>query len=289
MSDEEQPLNEMETILTAGMACAGAEARRFDVDGIPMMLLDGTRGTRHARVLDEALRLADERATTPRRREGQSSHHELDSFCAYVNRFKCEHSVVWADLERAKVLAILNYHPKGPEPDSTGWGDHRAQYLCPLSPQWVKRSGINGKPMTQVDFAEFIDENLHDLGGGKGTEYPEPMKILEMARQLAVYTKGTHKRTIHPTTGDHELVCSQETTSNSTPIPRAFELRIPVFQGGELWSVEVRIQLRIREGQAVFTLNLHRVVELEREAFGEVCTKVAEAVDLPLFAGTPEG
>lgn len=143
--------------------------------------------------------------------------------------------------------------------------------------------------MSQADFAELLDENLDDLGGGTGTDYPEPMKVLEMARQLAVHTKGTYKRTIHPTTGDHNLVCRQETESSSTPIPRAFELRIPVFQGGDLWSVEARIQLRIIDGQAAFALHLHRWVEIEREAFGEVCTKVAAAVDLPLFMGTPEG
>lgn len=282
----ESNCNQTESAIIVGKEAAGAEPRRFEVEGIPMILVDDDQG---AMVMSEAINLADLRAPGPRRRKGTSRHAELDSFCEYVNRFKCDDSVVWSDVEAMQLCAQLNYHPGGPKPDSTGWGDHRALYLCPPSPQWRKWSEMHDRTMNQVAFAEFIDENLHDLAGGKGTEYPEPMTVLEMARKLQVHTKGTYKRTIHPTTGDHELVCTQETESSSTPIPRAFQIGIPVFEGGEVWSIEVRIMLRVRDGQALFTLQPHRMPDILREAFGEVRDKAETAVELPVFSGTPEG
>jgi uncharacterized protein YfdQ (DUF2303 family) len=144
--------------------------------------------------------------------------------------------------------------------------------------------------MTQSAFADWIDQNMEDLTSerGKETGFPPPVAVLEMARSLQIHTKGRYERQINPTTGDHSLVCKQESESSSTPIPRAFLLALPVFEGGEFYRVEARIRLQMRDGAPLFTYVLHRRAEIERDAFGSVRKQVALEGKVQVFAGRPE-
>jgi len=272
----------------SGAVKAGAEAADIATrtgkcqhggDEVPVVLLaDGQK----LAVPTEALDLLEARAPAPRRRIGTARHDEIQSFCDHVNRFKSEHSAVFASAEHVRLDAVLDYHPA----DGSAWCSHRSIYTCPLSDPWKAWTGGHGEAMSQDDFAAFVDDHLDDLIAGDG--YPAPAKVLEMARDLAVHTKGTFERRVHPTTGDFVHVCKQETSSESTQIPRAFLLALPVFVGGELFKVEAKIRFRVRGGNASFSYELHRHTEVLRAAFADVRAKVALACELPVFAGTPE-
>jgi uncharacterized protein YfdQ (DUF2303 family) len=140
--------------------------------------------------------------------------------------------------------------------------------------------------MSQEAFADFIDEHFPDLIGEEG--FPQPMAILEMARNLTINTRGTFTKQLHPTTGDINLVCRQETESTSTVVPRAFLLAIPVFIGGERWRVEARVKVRVNEGRAHIGYELHRADEIRRGAFEQVRDAARAQTSLPVFAGSPE-
>ena len=232
-------------------------------------------------------------APAPRRRMGTAMHQELESFVEHVKRFASTSSVIWANVETVMLTAVFDYHPprvQGDDKSPAAWCQHRAVYVCPKAPAWLRWMAANDRWMTQEVFAAFIEDLLDDLTSGKdGDAYPAPIAVLEMARGLQLHTKGRFSRKLDPRSGDYSIICQQETESSSTEIPRAFLVALPVFVGGELYRIEARVRCRIQDGVPQLSYVLHRAVEVERDAFGDVRAKAAEGTGLPVFAGTPEG
>lgn len=265
--------------VAAGVALAKAEDRVLFIDAIPIAIVpEGYQ----VEVLERALALSDERSEHPRRRRGVSTLTELDAFLAHALLFKTSDSVVFADNAALKLTAVYDYHAH----DRPAWCQHRGVYACPKSPAWVRWMARHEKALTQDQLGDILEEDLEDLVSQDG--FPKPIELLEMARNLRLHTTGKFERKVDPTSGSFALVCKQETESTSTPIPRAFLLGIPVFDGGDHYRVEVRIKLKMVEGTPRFSLTMHRYTEIERDAFGVVRQVVHDKTGLPVLAGAPE-
>jgi len=256
-------------------------AKEIDDDGIPLVLLSNGQSLQIPTGLRAAI---DVRAAHPRRKTGKSTHHEEPSFCAHVVRNKAPDSAIWANAEKPCIEAIYDYHgPHGQEP---GWGQHRAVYTLPLSSEWVLWTSGDGKQLTQDAFAEMLDARMEDLASVDG--HARPLELLEMARSLQIHTAGTFKRSLNPTTGESSLVCKTEHGQESTKIPRAFCLGIPIFRGGSLYQVECRIAFRLTDQGPRFSYTIHRRAELMQTAVGESVARIADVTKVPVFWGVPE-
>lgn len=271
--------NQMETVIKSAKASVVANDRFAISRGIPVSI--GRDG--EVRVMKDLLCEVEDRMENPARRKGQSRHTELESFIEHINRNKEERTTIWADVDSCSFSAIYNDHPAGDDPSKAGWGDHGAKYSCPLSPEWQAWLDSAGRDFTQSLFAQWVDERMDDLI--EADDCPKPIELLEMARNLQVFTKGVFAKKIDPTTGQYALECKQEHTKESTAIPRKFMTALRIFDGGDQYRVEIRLQFRVRDGQSWFSYSVHRSEELKRDAFGEMRTKIAETTDRPVFAG----
>jgi uncharacterized protein YfdQ (DUF2303 family) len=253
---------------------------------VPVATLDQGEGGVRVAVLTDALAELDKRAAYPRRREGTFKLTELESFIAYINRYKDEHTTIaWADSERCQVTTVFDDHSGGGDTTNASWRAHRAVYSCPRSAEWQAWCEQDGRAMPQEKFGDFIEARLEDLRSADG--YPKPLDVLAMARHLVVRSKGTFERQVNPTTGEGILVNKLENDTDSTVIPRAFVLGIPVFEGGDAYQVEARVRFAITEGRAAFSYTLHRRKEIERDAFADVRAKVVASTSVVLLAGSP--
>lgn len=274
--------SEIKAAFQCGVDATTIENRTKIIDDIPVAVIGPKQ---RITVLDDVITLKENRAEKPRRRQGTATHRELASFIAHVNRFKSEHSTIWANIDRMRVTAVLNYHPA----DDVAWCDHRSTYQCPRSEPWKVWSKKEGTWFRQASFADWVEERFDDITSGTKEEgFPAPLDLLAMARNLQIFTQGTFKRKIDQTTGERELVCTQEHSENSTKIPQAFLLQLPVFEAGTVYRIEARIRFRLRDGVAEFSYRLHRRTEIERDAFGDVRDQIGKETNLPLFAGAPE-
>jgi uncharacterized protein YfdQ (DUF2303 family) len=271
-----------EVIKTAGDAVP-IEPRIGHVETIPFVIL---RPGEKVAVLEEALAALECRADSPIRRSGVSTHTELASFIEHANRFKEKESVVWADIGRVQLVVVFNADPAGSNAKKAGWGDHRSQYTCPRSPEWLAWTRTAGISMSSEKFAAFIDKHMDNLTDGEGAA--SPIALMETARNLQIFTKGTFLKRVNPETGEYHMVAKEEhDKENSTKIPRKFCLALRVFEGGELYRVEARIQFAINDGCPSFSFDLHRADEILRDAFSDVRDEVKKETELPVFAGTP--
>jgi uncharacterized protein YfdQ (DUF2303 family) len=269
----------------AGAAAADAESRIVDIsmheDGISVPVAIVPADMRVA-VIHEALEAIERRQLAPSRCKGIATLTELDSFIAHVNRFRTDESVVFAD--KNQLTAVYDYHAHG----APQWCAHRAVYTCPLSKAWLRWTNVVASPLRQEALADFLDEHLDDLTSPEAPGDATPVLMLEVARNLAIHTRGTFQRKINPTTGEHTMVCKEEHGESSTKIPPRFFLALPVYEGGVLYRVEVRIHFRLKEGVPLFTLIMHRSEEIVLDAFKAIRAAVIEQTGLAIFAGSPE-
>ncbi len=140
--------------------------------------------------------------------------------------------------------------------------------------------------MTQEVFADWLDERMDDLASSE--DGPEPIEMLEMARSLQIYTKGTFIKEINPENGTSMMVCKEEQSAESTKIHRSFFCGLRIFEGGALYSVEMRVKFKLAEGRPKFSYSIHREEELVSDAFMEMRVKIEEETERPVFAGSAE-
>ncbi len=225
----------------------------------------------------------DARRPGPARREGITQLTEVDSFIAYLKDWGSAQTVIYADTTALRLTAVLDEHPRGPA--GTAWRKHRAVYNCPRAAEWLAWTGQADHPMAQAAFGDWIEARLEDLVAADGM--PKPTEMLTVARQLHIKTKGEFRRDINPVNGDSILINKHETTEGSTQIPRAFMIGIPCFEGGDRYQLEARLRFALQDGVPMFSFTLHRCKEIERDAFGEVRSKVATETGMLVLAGTP--
>ena len=68
----------------------------------------------------------------------------------------------------------------------------------------------------------------------------------------------------------------------------AFLLAIPVFRGGDLYQIAVRLRYRVQGGAVSWSFELHGADRSFDHAFREACEDARARTELPLFYGQPE-
>lgn len=273
--------SEARAIIEAAQASVEIDKRHAAINGVPVGLINGD-----LRVLTSVLEAEDARAAAPRRLRGTAKHTTLESFIGHVDRFKDEHSALWADDN--SITCIFDYHA----PRSPRWGQHRAIYTAPLSPQWKLWTGAADKLMSQDAFGDLLDLNLGDIAAPQNEEdrqkgFASPSVLANIARSLQITARKFHERKLNPSTGEQTLVFREEHEESSTKIPPGFLLGIPVFVDGKLYRVEARLRIKVDNG-VKFGFLLPDDERILRDAYGEVRKQVAAATALPLFVGSPE-
>jgi uncharacterized protein YfdQ (DUF2303 family) len=267
------------------------------------------RPTREGVVAQSVKGLLEEYRRLPERRTGQAKLETLESFIAHVNRFRSEASALFAHAAisdgviGASLVAVIDYHAAGHDSPAS-WGKHRASYEFPISENlsaWVEGQG---KWLTQRDFAEFLETRLEDvlapehagptaaqLAEQLGLEYASPSKLAELSRGLKVRVDGRVTSAINLSSGETQIAFKTEhQDENGAPlrVPPAFVIGVSMFEGGDRFTVVVRLRYRVKDGAVIWSYQLHRLSDVFRMAFREACALAGSKTTLPLFYGTPE-
>jgi len=256
--------------------------------------------------LESVGKFCDENRDKPRRRMGTACLSDIASLVDHVKRFKDEDSVIFANTDRANpsMTAVLDYHRKTAAGDPR-FGQHRSQYLFPMSAEWKAWTQINGKEMIQAGFAEFIETCIVDVLDPKTAmdaakafadkcdiEFAQPSKLLQLSRGLAVHAGVKVANTINLASGEKQIIFEETHTDEKgepLKVPGAFLVGIPVFRSDARYQVCVRLRYRKREGGVlVWVLDLWRHEDVFDHAILQACEKVKKDTGLPLLVGTPE-
>jgi len=205
----------------------------------------------------------------------------VDTFCAYVTKFKTEATAIFADQKSFSLVGIIDYHM----PSAAAFRDHRVSYSAPRSLEWETWRGSNAKKMTQADFAQFIEDNVVDIRAPAGAD------VLEVARSLQAKKAVEFSSGIRLADGAQQFTYNETVDGSSRngtlKVPEEFTLGIPVFFGGQLYEVRARLRYRIEGGKLSMWYELYRWQHIEQDAFAAVRGEVGNGTGVTVWEATP--
>lgn len=220
----------------------------------------------------EDLELFDD---NPRRIRQKVLTHTARSFCKYVKEFKTETTVIFANKSAQAFEAHLEYHDSVEQ--TASWNGHKVTYTCPIDLRWKTWTGSDGKSMSQVEFARFIENNLPDIVSPSGSD------MLTISKALQAKKSVDFKSDQRLSNGDIQFTYNETTTATSgagsLEVPEEFTLGIPVYEGGQAYEVKARLRYRINEGKLSMWYELIRPERMQEDAFQNVMDEITKATD----------
>lgn len=203
--------------------------------------------------------------------------HTPRSFVEYVNRFGTEETVVYVDIDKDRVTAILDHTING----GPGWKEHRAEYAPILTTDAERLFDNVNRYLSRGAMV-----NLLDSVKGRVVE-PDTAALLELAQQFNV------NRTLEFTEG-HRLRDGQRTIkfmetqtatggSGDIAIPDEVVFELPIHEGGVDWRIETEFRYLLDEdGDLSVALVFHRKSDLLRDATRRIVSDIEVGLDSAL-------
>lgn len=236
----------------------------------------------------------------PRRAQADRIVYDAASFATYLHRHEGAATEVYADVQDARVVGILDSHEAIMDTvlGAPGWQSHRITLQLTKSPSWLAWEKHDGEFLPQAEFAEFAELQAADVRD------PSPADLLELAQQMEI-TKGvafeggqrladgqtrlTYKETIEARAGQR----------GELEIPSTLRLALKPYIGGPTYAVVARFRYRLRGQQLVLGYVLERPDVIQDLAFADVVESLREgqptkddvpgfeAINAPIFMGKP--
>ncbi|APX83795.1 hypothetical protein BV511_03050 [Methylorubrum extorquens] len=261
--------------------------------------------------------------TKPAFREGTAQAGTIDSFIALVNRHASADTAIFVDAnwKAPKLLAVVDYHARSGNDDyaeqepvrtNAEAGEdalarncrHRIAYAFPLSEAWQLWVGKDGAWFDQAEFAEFLEDHIHEIAAPLATMHAEievaerlrtriasPAEIMDLARGLDVKVGAAVKNRVKLSSGETQFVFEQthhDSEGRELTVPGLFILSVPIFYRDEAVRLPVRLRYRVAGGSIKWSFQMNRPDEAVDATVRDIVEQVTQNTGLPVYDGAPE-
>jgi len=261
----------------SALADSAAQAERLELGGY--YAITSRDGSLHRIDLT-----GDEHRDRPKRKAGTVVVRDVTSFATYwAKHADPAASEVYADRQERKVTAVLDAHRE----DVADWRGHRLVLGLRHSSAFTAWTGKDGQPMSQEQFAEFLEDNRVDIAD------PPAAAMLEIASSLQASTKAEFAAGIRLADGQRKLSYVEQTSASAgargdLTIPEVITLHLPVFEGASTADqLTARFRYRINGGKLALHYVLDRPADVVAAAFEGIIAEIADACTTPVLRGTP--
>lgn len=230
----------------------------------------------------------------PYRERGEIRFQKLGSLLDYANRHHDGASTaIFADSETSHVRAVLDWHAPDSDGGGTcpGWGDHCLDYELKFTREFADWTGISGRPLTQTQFAEFLEEHYRDI------YLPEPAALIESVSRLSGKRNTSFESAKRLDNGDVSIEWKEDTQLSNAAFPSRFTIRVPIYRGAEkatTFDINALLRYRINDGKLSFEVKLLHVDGIRDDAFDQVLSEITRTVgswdddkkSTPIYVGT---
>jgi uncharacterized protein YfdQ (DUF2303 family) len=196
-----------------------------------------------------------------------------DALKGYLNRFKNDTSIMFADVTASRIVGAIDYHNK----DKAAHVSHKATLDLPHSEEWKIWTGINGQLKPQLEFARFIEENAPDI------KAPDAATLLEAVRDLQARRNVNFIQAVRTSSDNESFEFTDNTearTKGDLELPTKMVLSIPVYFGDPDVEVPAFLRWKLDEGKLLLGIKLHRAEHIRQAAFNLIVTDAAEKTSL---------
>lgn len=227
--------------------------------------------------------LVEKAQPTPNRKRGTVQLKDVASLLAYcADQAASDVGYLYADPDKRCITAIFNDQRATGAP---GWRDHRAEFGAEYTPEFKNWLDKNKVVMTQSEFAEFIEDNLADLGA-------DSVKLLDVATTLQAKTDINFASAKHLQNGQVQLQYTETTHASAgvggaLEIPKVFTLGLRIFKNGGGYKLAARLKYRLHAGGVKFWFELDRPERSVEDAFAGYVASIREQSGYQVLMGTP--
>lgn len=266
-----------ETDAVAKLARESAKAHTIKTENGREFLITPV-GSAQAEISDEH----SLKVTTPRYIRQSVTVQTADSLVEYVNRFKGENTLLFADIGSNLIVAQIDYHA----PDRATNTAHSARLALPFSEEWGVWTAFSGKLKPQLEFARFIEENGADIRA------PDAAELLEAVRDLQAHRKVSFIKAVRTASENESFDYKDESgavTKAGIELPTKFKLGIPVYFGEAETEVFAFLRWAIdpEKGGLSLGIQLHRAEHVRQAVFKQIVIAAADRTACQAVFGKP--
>lgn len=267
-------------ILAAGTSLAEVQKSPLN-DGVPFVVVPEGYKVEHVTERDES----------PARATGIVKLRDANSFVTYFNRQKRTESLIYASLDPAKILGVIDDHLAYDDALSgdhwakgANWRGYRVEFAVPASREWKTWTGKDRHPLSQLELAELIEDNLPDIIS------PDGSTMLSVALNFEASKEGNFVSAARLQDGSTNFVWKEDinATGNKIAMPSQITLSIPVFENGAPYSIDARIKYRVKDGALKIWYELVRPHKVLEVAFRAIWSQIEEQTATKILLGSPE-
>lgn len=224
-------------------------------------------------------------AETPRHKAASHVVLDTESLATYLSKHgDAERTELWADEESSRVVAIVDGHQgDGNEP---GWEKHRVTLQLTPTPSWLQWCAIDGKFLSQQEFAEFIELRAPDV------EHPSSAELITLARHIEAtksvdFKSGERDSDGQVTLRYEETIKAKAGQKGELSIPERITLGLRPYRGGPGYRVFARFRYRIQGDNLLLGVVLDRKEQILEQAFEDVVGELKNGRIEGTVAGDP--
>jgi uncharacterized protein YfdQ (DUF2303 family) len=219
--------------------------------------------------------------------------HDLDSFIAYVNKFRLAGDGGAAteifgepgfiNGSRARIVAKIDYHT----PSSPAHLKHSVLYEPRYSEQWMRWHNICKEPVGQAQLAEFFEEASRDIQEPSAANLMDIIRFFKASKAVQ-YDSAQYTNDGSIKINYSEEVMQQNRMKGHSPdlmLPEKIKIAIPVYFRDASYAMGVFIRFNVHGGKVIFTLKLDRPDIIEDDAFEHLIEKVKSETAIEPFLG----
>lgn len=222
----------------------------------------------------------EELLLAPRRVKAKITANDVRGFIDYVKRHAIGGTTIYAAAkEQPTLVARIDDNDTVDSEPFPSHVTHTCTFPCPLTHEWRQWTAKNDKPMAQVEFAEFIENNLLDI------VEPDGASLLTACLSFQDTGSAEFKSAVRLEDGRVQFQYIEKDQTGELKFPSRLTLALPVFEG-----LDVRFQLNAKLRYRVDReagLHLRYVIERPdlalKDAYARLIDVVAESTGLPVI------
>lgn len=218
-----------------------------------------------------------ERPDAPFRLSGVVVANDTESFIAATKRYYAEQfGVIYATLDPASFTAVLN----DSSAEGAGWRDHRVSFSLEHSNEYKAWEEGDKDPMSQEEFAYFIENNMPDFSEPSGARMLE-IAINFRVKQGVHFNSGMRLNDGTVSLEYNEVNVAGAGKAGKFNIPEKFKIQIPVWSGldQEKYEFEAFLRWKLSDGNLAIRYERQRPSKIVEKAFRDTLEEIKSNID----------
>ncbi len=228
---------------------------------------------------------------------------DAESFAKYFTRFATVDSLIFGDIdtEGAKFTAVLDYHKPGVHTDAKSdpnYCDHVATFNTMPTPEWDSWRKANRRNFTQIEFATWLEDNLHlftQKNSGANKVGPTAAELLELVKTLHGKQSANFGQTIRLDNGAHSCHYEESVTvqgagrTGTINLPAFIYGGFPMFQGMPNYLITARLKTKLDNRKLVIWFETVALEKTVLDCLNIVTKRIEEKTKREILIGSLVG